>query len=424
MELNADQNPSTVKILVICPHFAPDAAPTGDVMTAIVDGLVARGHRVGVVTSLPWYAHHRVEDGWRGRLARTESTPWGFVRRLHPFPTDKSNIAARAVAFGGFTGLATVAGMLRPDGFEPDVVLAMSPPLILGLAGWLCARRHRVPLVFNVQDVFPDVAVEVGAITSPRVIKAARWLERFCYRRSDAVTVLSEDLRDNLAAKLDGHRPERVRVIPNFVLTDRIVDSDRLNPYRDEFGLGDRTVVMYAGNLGYSQSVEVLIEAARAMADDPSVVFVVNGGGSRRAELVELAAGLDNVVFVGLQPKERLPEVLAAADVHCVLLRKGLGRSSVPSKLYSVLAAARPVIASIDPGTEVERVLAQADAGPSVAPDDTAGFLAALRPLIADAGERRRLGLNGRRWVTRWVSPEAVAETYERLFVEVAGTPR
>ena len=405
-----------MNILVICPHFAPDAAPTGDVMSAIVDSLVERGHRVGIVTALPWYTHHRVEDGWTGRPVRTERTPWGFIRRLHPFPTDKSNIVARALGFAGFTSLATVGGMVLPDGFDPDVVLAMSPPLTLGLAGWVCARRHRVPLVFNIQDVFPDVAVEVGAITNAKVIALARALERFCYRRSDAVTVLSEDLRQNLAAKLAGHRPERVHVIPNFVLSDQIVDGERDNSYRREFGLGDRTVVMYAGNLGYSQSVELLIEAARSMADDPSVVFVINGGGSRRADLMDLAAGLDNVVFVGLQPKERLPEVLAAADIHCVLLGAGLGRSSVPSKLYSILAASRPAVASIDRGTEVERVLIAADAGIAVAPDDDEAFLAALRRLIDSPADRRRLGANGRAWVERWVSPSGVAAEYERLF--------
>lgn len=405
-----------MNILVICPHFAPDAAPTGDVMTAIVESLGERGHRVGVITALPWYTHHRVEDGWTGRAVRTERTAWGFIRRLHPFPTNKSNIVARAAGFGGFTALATLGGMVLPDRFDPDVVLAMSPPLTLGLAGWLCARRHRVPLVFNIQDVFPDVAVEVGAITDRRVIALARALEKFTYRRSDAVTVLSEDLRQNLAAKLAGHRPDRVHVIPNFVLSDQIVDGARDNSYREEFGLGDRTVVMYAGNLGYSQSVELLIEAARRMVDDPSVVFVVNGGGSRRSELVDLAGDLPNVVFVGLQPKERLPEVLAAADLHCVLLRSGLGRSSVPSKLYSILAASRPAVASIDPGTEVERVLALADAGIAVAPDDADAFLAALRRLIDSPPERRRLGANGRAWVEQWVSPSGVAAEYERLF--------
>jgi colanic acid biosynthesis glycosyl transferase WcaI len=145
----------------------------------------------------------------------------------------------------------------------------------------------------------------------------------------------------------------------------------------------------------------------------------VNGGGSARRGLVERAQGLDNVVFVGLQPKERLPEVLAAADVHTVLLKRGLARSSVPSKTYSILAAGRPVVASVDEGTEVERVVREADAGRSVPPEDTDAFVDAVRALCSSDAERDRLGANGRRWVERWLSPAAVAEAYEGLFERV-----
>ena len=133
-------------------------------------------------------------------MVRTEATEWGAVSRLHPFPTDKSNIPARALAFGGFTALATLRSLFIRR--RPDVVLAMSPPLPLGFPGVLVARARRIPFVFNIQDVFPDVAVEVGAITNQRVIRAASAAERFLYRRADAVTVLSEDLKRNVAAKL------------------------------------------------------------------------------------------------------------------------------------------------------------------------------------------------------------------------------
>jgi len=386
-------------------------------MSAIVGGLAERGHRIDVVTALPWYQHHEVEPEWRGSWSRTEDTEWGSITRLNPFPTDKGNLVARALAFIGFTGFAALTSIRSK--VRPDVVLVMSPPLILGFAGWIAARRWRVPLVFNIQDVFPDVAVEVGAITNTSVIAVARWVERFLYLRSDAVTVLSEDLRQNLAAKVGRRRPERVVVIPNFVDTEAIEPRSRDNSYREDFGLGDRTVVMYAGNLGYSQSVDLMFDAARALADDPDVVFVVNGSGSQREALMERSAGLSNVVWSELQPRERLPEVLAAADVHCVLLRRGLARSSVPSKLYSILAAGRPAIASVDVGTEVERTLVDADAGIAVAPEDPAEFIAAVRTVVADRAERDRMGANGRRWVERWLSPAAVAEAYETLFEQV-----
>lgn len=408
-----------MNILVVCPHFRPDVAPTGEVMSSIVEQFAEQGHRIHVITALPWYQGHRIDDGWRRTLSQTETVEWGWITRLHPFPTDKTNIPARAVAFSGFTVLATLAA-LRPR-FRPDVVLTMSPPLIIGFAGWLAARRWRVPSVFNIQDVFPDVAVEVGAISNPRVIAAASAVERFLYRRADAVTVLSDDLRDNVAGKAGPAHAASVRVIPNFVDVERIRPQTSNNSYRDEFGLGDRRVVMYAGNLGYSQSVDLLIDVARQRVDDPSVVYVVNGSGSALEDLRARAEGLDNMVWVGMQPRDRVGEVLAAADVQLVLLREGLARSSVPSKLYSVMAAGRPVVASVDPGTEVDRTLTAAAAGVSVPPGDADALGAAIDAILADPEGGRAMGERARRYVEGWASPAAVARRYTDLFEELAG---
>lgn len=415
-----------MNLTVLCPHFDPDLAPTGVVMSRIVHELAERGHRLHVVTALPWYVDHDVEPGWEGRLVRTETTPWGRISRVHPFPTDKRNIPARALAFGGFTALATAVGATSRR--RPDAVLAMSPPLTLGPAGWLVARARRVPLVFNIQDVFPDVAVELGLLTGERVIAASRWLERTSYRASDAVTVLSDDLADNVRTKiasgLDGAAAERqrakVRVIPNFVDTERVRPSERDNDYRRQYGLLGSRVVMYAGNVGFSQSLDLVLSAARRLSQShPDVVFVINGGGSARPDLERDAAGMANVRFVDMQPIERLPQVLAAGDVHVVPLRTGLARSSVPSKLYSILAAGRPVVASVDEGTEVARTVARAGAGLAVPPDDADAFTAALTTVLDDRAAAERMGAAGRRFVEGWASPAAVAGAYEELFAEL-----
>lgn len=408
-----------MNLLVLCPHFAPDVAPTGEVMTSITHALAERGHRLHIVTSLPWYRLHDVEPEWSGRPWRTEATDWGSITRLHPFPTDKTNIPARAAGFLGFTGGSTVAAIASRS--RADAAMVMSPPLPLGLAGWVASTVRRIPWVFNIQDVFPDVAVELGAITNPRVIAAASWLERFLYRRADAVTVLSEDLRDNVAAKIARHDPSRVRVIPNFVDTERIAPADRMTTYREQYGLGDRTVVMYAGNVGMSQSLDLVVEAARRFGDRDDVCFVINGGGSSLEELRAAAGGLDNLRFVEMQPRERLPEVLASGDLHVIPLRTGLARSSVPSKLYSILAAGRPVVASVDPGTEVARTVGAASAGLAVDPDDADAFCAALGELLDDEARRKEMGLAGRSYVEGWASPAAVAESYEGLFEELRG---
>lgn len=416
-----------MNLLVLCPHYAPDVAPTGEVMTQIAEQLAARGHRLHLVTSLPWYRTNAIDDGWTGKAVRHEDTEWGRITRVHPFPADKTNIPARALAFGGFTALAAQQAMRSR--IRPDLVLAMSPPLTLGLAAWSVARRFRVPFVFNIQDVFPDVAIEVGAISNPKVIRSAFALERETYLRADAVTVLSDDLRDNVVNKIAGRRspagdPEKVRVIPNFIDTDWIRPGPRENAYRREFDLEGRTVVMYAGNVGFSQSLDLVLAAATHLADDPDVVFVINGGGSALDELRRSAAGLDNVRFVGMQPKERLPEVVAAADLHVVPLRTGLARSSVPSKLYTILASGRPVVASVDAGTEVARTVEAAGAGLAVPPDDAEAFTKAIQRLVHQPEDREVMGAAGRRFVESWASPAAVAAAYEDLFDELVAARR
>jgi colanic acid biosynthesis glycosyl transferase WcaI len=347
---------------------------------------------------------------------------------VHPFPTDKRNIPARALAFGGFTALSTLVGGAART--KPDVVLAMSPPLTLGPAGWAIARTRGIPFVFNIQDVFPDVAIELGHIKGERVITAARWLERTTYRHADAVTVLSEDLADNVRAKIAGAKiagsqttstaeAARVHVIPNFVDTDWIRPAPRENAYREQYGLTGKRVVMYAGNVGLSQALNLLLDAAVDLADEPDVAFVINGGGAARAELERRARGLPTVRFVDMQPKARLPEVLAAGDVHIVPLKKGLAWSSVPSKLYSILAAGRPIVASIDAGTEVARTVERAGAGLAVPPEDPEAFTKAVRRLLDAEADRDEMGASGRRFVERWASPAAVAEAYDQLFARV-----
>lgn len=409
-----------LRLAVLCPHFDPDIAPTGAVMSRIVYELVALGHEVHVVTALPWYRNHAIEPGWTGRSIRREVTPWGSVTRVHPFPgDDKANLVRRALGFAGFSALAAWTGVC---GGRVDGVLAMSPPLTNGVIGWLMSLVRRGPLVFNIQDIFPDAAVESGAIdpATPvgRVIVAlASWLERFSYRRADVVTVLSGDLRDNVVAKVPRHSG-RVRVIPNFVLTEEIRPLDRLTAYRTELGIGDEPVVLYAGNVGFSQSLELVVAAARAL---PDITFVINGEGSAKAALAVEVGELSNVRLGTYQPMARLAEVLATGDVHVVPLRAGLGRVSVPSKTYSILAAGRPVVAAIDPGTEVPRMLAESGAGVAIAPDDPEAFIDALRAMLADPAHAAEMGANGRRWVESAASPAAVAAAYVALFRELLG---
>ena len=404
-----------LRLIVLCPHFEPDMAPTGVVMTRIVHELAARGHELHVVTSLPWYRKHQVETGWAGALWRVEKTNWGSISRVQPFAGQtKRNLLRRAIGFILFSYFVGVRALFAGRFWRRvDGVLAMSPPLTLGLIGWHTKLFRGGKLVFNIQDVFPDAAVETGAISNQRVIAVASWLERISYQRSDSVVLLSDDLANNVQRKLDQKFHKRIKVIPNFVDTQAIVPTSRFTNYRRELGIDESLVVMYAGNVGFSQSLELMIEAARML---PDVVFVINGEGAARKSLEAKAQNLKNVKFGDYQDASRLSEVLATGDLHVVPLRRGLGSVSVPSKTYSILAAGRPICASIDSDTEVPRILAAANAGVCVEPDNQEAFVSAITAMISDRKSLEELGASGRKWVEGHASPQSVAQRYEALY--------
>ena len=416
--MNGVMSSKKLRLVVLCPHFSPDMAPTGVVMTRIVHEMAALGHELHVVTSLPWYREHAIESGWGGKLWRVEKTEWGSITRVHPFPgKTKQNLLRRAfgfVLFSAVVGLRSIVAGGLPR--RVHGVLSMSPPLTLGLTGWVTKLFRGGMLVFNIQDIFPDAAAQTGAITNKLILRAARWLERVSYERSDAVVLLSEDLKQNVAAKLSGKFHNRLYVIPNFVDTSAIVPGDRMTNYRRELGIDDRVIVMYAGNVGFSQSLELVLAAAKSL---PSIAFVINGDGAARKSLQDKAKNenIDNVHFADYQPIERLSEVLASGDIHVVPLKTGLASVSVPSKMYSILSAGRPVLAAIDSNTEIPRTLAESGAGIAVAPDNEADFISALQILISDGVKRNEMGALGRTWVEHHASAGAVAKRYEAIYL-------
>lgn len=430
------------RILVICPHFPPGTAPTSWLISELVERLGASGHRVEVITSVPRRSDRTVGTKRRHRLVHRETTEWGRITRVCAFWTSRTALRYRGPASLAFSACCALAGVLNRR--RCDLVLTVSSPFVLGYAGWIVARLRRTPFVFNVQDALADVvqASEVvsgvggdtlGTRLLPRV-------EQFLYRSTDAVTVLSEDMAAEVRAKLGSsgqarrlsfwqrlrHRRRQrngtqVRMIPNFVDAGFVVPMSVHNSYRSEFGLGNKTVVMYAGNVGLSQPLELMIRAAESFADRDDVVFVINGDGSTWDRYAGQAAGRDNMVLVGHQEIERLPEVLAAADIHVVLLRRGLTGSSTPSKVYSVLAAARPTVASLDTDSEVARLLVDNGCGLVVAPEDPEAFAAAVAELVDDPQRRRRMGERGRAVAESLPTAADVCAEYAALFAELLG---
>ena len=400
-----------MRLLVITPHFEPDTAPTGIIVTSLVEQWAKQGHQIEVITSLPWYEKHEIEKSWKGRLIRIEEKESVTVTRLHPFPQDKNKLFRRLMSFLAFSFLAAIVSLFKKGPF--DNVLVLSPPLTLGNVGKVAALRHHCKLILNLQDIFPDVAVALGKIKSRSSIRLLEKYEKFTYNGSDAITVLSKDLEENVNKKIDTIKscPE-LEVIPNFLISSSIKPQSRLTNYREEHQLEEKLVVMYAGNLGNSQSFELITDAAKKHDEKDDIVYVINGNGAMSDQLKQQANQLKNLLVVDYQPIERLSEVLATADIHLIPLRAGLGDMSVPSKIYSIFASGRPVIASVDSGTEIDKIVTESKGGIAVPPDDSVSFFLALENLIENSELREEMGKKARVWLENCYSSETIAASY------------
>jgi colanic acid biosynthesis glycosyl transferase WcaI len=260
------------------------------------------------------------------------------------------------------------------------------------------------------------VGVKLGVFKNKLVLALVTAMEKFCLDHAALVRIISESFRSELREM--GVPDEKMVLIYDWVDTDLVRPLPHDNAFMQEHGLTGKFVVLYAGNLGLSQGLENVLETAQMLIDVEDILFVFVGDGVNREPLMAQAEkrGLSNVKFIPFQPRQRLPEVMASASVSLVVLQRGIGYNSIPSKTYSILASGRPVIASIDENSEAWNLISQADAGLCVPPDDPATLGDAILKLKNDPELCQRLGVHGRQWAEEHHSPVAGARNTEKLF--------
>jgi colanic acid biosynthesis glycosyl transferase WcaI len=302
-------------------------------------------------------------------------------------------------------------------------VVALTDPPIIGLAAYLASRRFGVPLVMSYRDIFPEVARLLEDFQSEAVNRVLEGVNRFLVRKAERSIALGETMRQRL---IDGKGadPARTLVIPDWADCAEIVPGPRRNPLSLAHGLADAFVVMHSGNIGLSQSLEVVVEAAAHLRDVLDIQFVFVGDGVKRPALEAQARdlGLGNVRFLPYQPKERLSESFASADVFVVSLKPGLAGYIVPSKLYGILAAGRPYVAAVEEACEVAAIAQKYDCGLVVRPGDAKGLAQHILTLYHDRAMAQRLGVNARQAALVFDRPPQVRAYYE-LFRELTAAP-
>ena len=403
-----------MRVLLLNQVFYPDVAATAQQSHDLARHLVSAGHEVAVITSRSVYGRVGVA------YPRRETVDGIEIHRVGRSLFGKASIFARALDFGLFYLRALVKSLTVR---RPDVVVCLTTPPFLAMAGWLLRLLRRSRFVYWVMDLYPDVAVADGLLKpgslSTRLFER---LNRFCLRRADRVVVVGRCMMRRVVEKgVDRGHLVHIGVWADHEEVDPL-PRDR-NPFRKQWHLDDRTVVMYSGNFGIAYEIETMCDAARRLDDDERLRFVFVGGGKRKAEVeryVErhhLGARIEPY-----QPREDLDALLSCADVHLVTLKPGFEGLTVPCKLFGIMAAARPVIFVGPPGSEIARVIEESEAGHVVEPGDVEGLVDSISTLAGDPKARASLGGNARRALVERHDRGRACERWRQLLEEVVGT--
>jgi len=406
-----------MRILLLTLYYEPDIGANAVIVSGLAGELARRGHQLTVVTGFPHYAKNELDPSSKGKLIATEEL--GNIRVIRTYlyaSTNKASFLVRFLNYGTYNVLSTLAAVFSGP---QDLVLAPSPPLTIGLTAALVSLIKQIPYVYNVQDINPDVLIKLGILKNHFVIRFSKWLEKYVYKHAEQITVLSAGFEQNLLLK--GIPQHKLTIIPNFIDPDFMVPLEKENGFRERNQLTGKFVVLYAGNLGHSQNLEHLLICADSLQARREIVFLIVGNGSRKPFLEEYSneLGLANVLFLPFQPQEDIPLIYAAADLSLVTLKKGIALDSVPSKIYTIMASSRPVLAAVDPGSDAWKLVKQANCGVTIEPEDPVELKKAILDLKGEPALCSQMGVNGRLYVEEHHSKERIGQQYHDLFVRI-----
>lgn len=401
-----------MKILFLTLYYEPDIAANAVIMTRLAEELARRGHQITVVTSFPHYEKNIVEEDFRGKFFQREKKEGIHIIRCFLYTSKKKEkMWVRLLNYVSFNVLSTLAGLFSGP---YDLIFAPSPPLSIGFTAYVLGVLKRVPFIYNVQDINPDVLIKLGILKNDLAIRFSKWLESFVYRKAKHLTVISEGFKQNLLRK--GVPEKKISVIPNFV------DADFMKPgagdgFRKEYHLEEDFLIMYAGNLGHSKDLEQVLACAKLLKEEKHFHFVIVGDGSRKPNLLcrANAMDLDNVTFLPFQPRDSVPELYSASDISLVSLKMGLAGDSLPSKVYSIMACERPVLAAVDEGSDVWQLVKETGSGVCVPPGSPRKMAQAIHRLYQDPSRRKEMGKSGRDYVLEYHTRDKIGESYHQL---------
>ena len=405
-----------MNVLILGLNYAPEPVGIGPYTTGMAEALAAAGHGVSVVCAKPYYPYWQVEQAFRGVRAQRGIEGGAKVIRVPIYVPRAPNGARRLLHHASFALRAFPALLAEARRQRPHVVVAIAPSLLSAAIARAVARLLGAKLWLHVQDFELDAAFATGLLPGEGALsRAARAFETWSLE-ADRVSTISPQMCARLSTR--GVASDKIVEFRNWATLDDIAAGGPARGYRQEWGIDRPHVAVYSGAIGHKQGIELIVEAARRLQHRRDLAFVVCGDGPQRARLAAAAAGLDNIQFRALQPRERLGELLALASVHLLPQIAGAADLLLPSKLTNMLASGRPVVATADRDTGLAHEVE--GCGLIVRPGDAAKFASAIERLVDDRSLAAALGAKARmRAQERW-SRSSILTRFERQLCELA----
>jgi len=384
--------------------------------------LEKNGHHMTVITTIPHYnrneeceKHQPLRPMWGRILYRSK---FNGITVYHTFmPPKGQNILWRLLAWAFFHLISVIAGLTIVP--RPSVIFSPSPPLTIGICSWLLGVLRRAPYIYNVQEIYPDIAIRLGAIRNRRIIDFLYRLEKFVYSKSSAVTVIAPRMREQLIKK--GIPIDKVHVIPNFVDVTDLVPLPKNNDFSRNYNIHNKFVISYAGNMGPAQGLDTFIDVAKSLGGETGICFLMMGDGTLRESLRERIdqSNLRNFIFLPYQQYSLMGQAYAASDVCLVPQAIETGFEAIPSKVYRIMACARPVLAVTDQNSDLARLLCDSSCGASVLPGSAEALAEMILRAYHNQHEWQKMGMSGREHVVLHYSREAVTNKYDELLKSI-----
>jgi len=406
-----------MRILIYSYNYHPELIGIAPLMTDLAEGLVKRGHQVRVVTAMPWYPASKIPKEYQGKLYVNEERNGVKIKRCYIWVSKKRNLIHRVLFELSFVILSFFQALFGP---KPEIILLTVPGLSVAVPAAILGWLYRCPIVLNLQDILPDAAVHVGLLTNKKVIRVFQFLEKFAYNSATKISVIAEGFTKNLLEK--GVNGDKIVEISNWVNVNFIRPLPQENNYfRLEHQLEGKFVVLYAGNIALTQGLQTLIKAAKHLLDIKEIAIVIVGEKQAVGKLKEQCEkyGSTNVTLVQFQPREKLPEMLAAADVGLILQKRNVVGFNMPSKIQVWLASGRPIIASVPLTGTAAQVIQKSGGGLVVPPEKSKNLADAIKELYLNPDQREQLAKQGRNYAQLNYDFDSALDKYEQLFNQV-----